>query len=425
MTEQLTVALFDRPIGLLAVNEPSPSPEDWTFTYLPGYLDSGAPVPLSVAMALRSEPYSGAVARNWFCNLLPEGAVREAVVTRLRIPANDDFALLAAIGGECAGAVSIYNPEVSTEKIEGSSETDLETLLHSQGADVGEGAWALLGTPLRLSLAGAQDKIPVIAEPNGRLRLPRASESSTHILKPDSHRFPGLRDLEALGLALARAIGLDAAHARPMKVADHSALLIERYDRQPIAGATTRRLHQEDFCQALGYPGELKYQSQGGPGLAACSKLIRRLGLGPAAVQGLLDWAIFNALIGNADAHAKNLSLLRDIEGRLKLAPFYDLVPTLALPERLVDRTPALRIGSAARIDQINSEDWRGFARDAGYAPRFVLNRVAELANAIREKLPPVAAQLIEQGSDPARIQSAIEVIGNNAQRAGGNLETT
>lgn len=423
MTEQLTVALFDQPIGLLAVNEPSPNPEDWKLTYLPGYLDSKTPIPLSVAMELRREPYSGAVVRNWFCNLLPEGAVREAVVTRLRIPTNDDFALLAAIGGECAGAVSLYNPKVGTEKIEGSSETDLATLLHAQGADIGEGTWALLGTPLRLSLAGAQDKIAVIAESDARLRLPGPNESSTHILKPDSHRFPGLRDLEALGLALARAVGLDAAHARPVKVADRSALLIERYDRQSIAGATTRRLHQEDFCQALGYPGELKYQSQGGPGLAAFSKLIRRLGLGPAAVQGLLDWAVFNALIGNADAHAKNLSLLRDIEGRLKLAPFYDLVPTLALSERLVDRTPALRVGTAQRIDQISPEDWRLFAQDAGYAPRFVLNRVAELADAIREGLQPVGAQLIEQGSDPARIQSAIEVISNSAQHAGRNLE--
>jgi len=417
MIGQLTVDLFGRPIGRLAINEPSPSPEDWTFTYLSAYLDSRAPVPLSVSMALRGEPHAGAVARNWFCNLLPEGAVREAVTTRLRIAANDDFALLAAIGGECAGAVSIYDPENPTENIEGSGETDVATLL--EGAQIGEGAWALLGTPLRLSLAGAQDKIPVIAQPDGRLRLPTPGESSTHILKPDSRRFPGLRDLEALGSALARAIGLAAAHSRPVKVAEHSALLIERYDRQLIAGDATRRLHQEDFCQALGYPGELKYESQGGPRLAACSKLVRQLGLGPAAVQGLLDWAIFNALIGNADAHAKNLALLRDLDGRLKLAPFYDLVPTLALPERLVDRTPALRIGTAQRIDQISADDWRMFARDAGYAPRFVLNRVAELAGGIGEKLLPTGTSLIEQGSNADRIRSAIEVIGKNVERVG------
>nr|WP_273544210.1 HipA domain-containing protein [Luteimonas saliphila] len=291
-----------------------------------------------------------------------------------------------------------------------------------QGSDAGEGSWALVGTPLRLSLAGAQDKIAVIAEPGGRLCLPRSDESSTHILKPDSRRFRGLRDLEALGLALARAIGLDAAHARPVEVANHPALLIERYDRTSGADGATLRLHQEDFCQALGYPGELKYEGQGGPGLVACSQLVRRLGLGPVAVQGLLDWVVFNALIGNADAHAKNLALLCDHKGRRRLAPLYDLVPTLVLPESLIDRAPALRIGTTQRIDDISADDWRMFARQTGYAPRFVLGRIAELADSLLAHLPSVGADIVTHGGNETRVQHATDIIMNNALRMLGKI---
>src|SRR3546814_20646634 len=95
----------------------------------------------------------------------------------------------------------------------------------------------------------------------------------------------------------------------------------------------------------MGYPGELKYEAQGGPGLAACSQLVRRLGFGPRAIQGLLDWVAYNALIGNADAHAKNLALICDQDGPRQLAPFYHMVPTFIIPGSLHQRRPALRDG--------------------------------------------------------------------------------
>lgn len=394
----LPVSLFGQHTGELALAGPLRSPEDWAFVYAPAYLESPAPIPLSVSLPLRPEPFAGAVVRNWFCNLLPEGGVRLAIEARLRLPPRDDFALLAAIGGECAGAVSVGAPAAV-----GGDSIDLKTLL-GETIGNGDGDWALHGAPRRLSLAGAQDKLAVIVDGNGRLRLPAVGEPSTHLLKPDSLRFRGLRELEALGLALAAAVGLDAARARAIDIGGRHALLIERYDRRLDDGAV-QRLHQEDFCQALGYPGELKYEGQGGPGLAAISQLLRRLALGPAALQGLLDAVVFNALIGNADAHAKNLSLLVDRTGRRRLAPLYDLVPTVALPETLVDREPALRIGGATRIDAITADDWRSFARAAGYAPGFVLRRVGSLADAVLAALPRVIADLTASGGDPQRLQ--------------------
>ena len=414
MNETLQVMLFDRPVGELAIGG-ARSPEDWRFNYQPDYLGASLPVPLSVTLPLHAQSFQGAAVRNWFCNLLPEGGVRDAITARLRIPRNDDFALLSAIGGECAGAVSIFSAGPRNEGVP-VKEDDLETLLYLQGEDAGEGAWALLGTPLRLSLAGAQDKIAVIAEPDGRLRLPRRNEPSTHILKPDSRRFRGLRDLEALGLALARTVGMSVAASRPVQVMGRPALLVERYDRTADDGHI-QRLHQEDFCQALGYPGEMKYENQGGPGLARCSKLIRELGLGPAAVQGLLDWVVFNALIGNADAHAKNLALVCDRQGHRRLAPFYDLVPTAVLPESLIERTPALQIGAATRIEAITAEDWRAFAAQSHYAPRYVLNRVVGMADALLDGLEASGARLIEQGCDDKRMGSAVQSIGQHVRQ--------
>jgi serine/threonine-protein kinase HipA len=416
VTDRLHVRLFDRHVGELGIAGEVRAPEDWRFAYDADYLASAEPVALSVSLPLRAEPFAGAIARNWFGNLLPEGAVREAIAVRLRIPVWDDFELLAAIGGECAGAVSITPPQaMAASQLDVS--LDLETLLAEQGGDTGEASLALIGTPRRLSLAGAQDKIAVVRGGEGSIRLPAIGEITTHILKPDSLRIRGLRDLEAFGLALARAVGLVVVPSSIVTVAGHKALLVERYDRHVGEHGRLARLHQEDFCQALGYPGELKYEAGGGPTLALCARLIRQqLRLGPTAVQALLDWVIFNAIIGNAEAHAKNLALLCGPDGRRRLAPFYDLVPTIAIPEQLIERKPALAIGHAARIDAVGADDWRLFAAATGYAARFVQRRVAELAGLTLGAMTGVARDLVGQGAGKARIEKARAAIIHNAQ---------
>jgi serine/threonine-protein kinase HipA len=417
VSDRVDVRLFGRHAGVLSIEDALRSPESWRFAYASEYLASAVPVALSVSLPLRADAFEGAVVRNWFSNLLPEGGVRDAIERRLRLPARDDFALLTAIGGECAGAVAIgADPESATARA--SDDPDLETLLAAQGGDAGEGAFAALGTPHRLSLAGAQDKIAVVREADGRLRLPAGDEPSTHIVKPDSLRLRGLRDFEALGLSIARAIGLHVVEAEPIEIAGRKALLVARYDRIARADGVAR-LHQEDFCQALGYPPELKYEAQGGPGLAACATLIRSmLRLGPDALRGFLDWVVYNGLIANADAHAKNLALLCGEDGRRRLAPFYDLVPTAVIAESLIDREPALRIGGAARVDRITLADWRDFAEAAGYAPRFVLRRVADLAQAVRTHASAAAHALIESGADRERMRRAVTFIEGNVERA-------
>lgn len=411
----LIVRLFDNIAGRITRVGDGDAPEDWRFTYDPAYLAQVDAIPLSISLPLREEPHKEAVVRNWFCNLLPEGRVREAITQRLRLDPRDDFAFLAAIGGECAGAVSVSDPDAESVAQEGDGE-DLEALLVSSGG-ADEGNWALLATPRRLSLAGAQDKLAVVRGADGRLRMPHRGEPSTHILKPDSLSIAGLRDMEAFGLALARAVGLEAAFSEPVLVAGRKALLVERYDRVFDEAGSVRRLHQEDFCQALGYPGELKYESQGGPSLKHCANLVRDQRLGPMAVQGFLDWVAFNVTLGNADAHAKNLALLYSPGGRLSLAPFYDLVPTITLDPRQLSREPALRVGAARGIDAVTADDLRTFATATGYTPRFVLQRVAALAARVVEAVPKVAEDLAQRGAGSARLEKVVEVVGTNAKR--------
>lgn len=140
--------------------------------------------------------------------------------------------------------------------------------------------------------------------------------------------------------------------------------------------------------------------------------------MGPKASQHFLDWIVYSALIGNADAHGKNLAILHGRQGELRLAPLYDLVPTIAFSEREIERTPALDIGNALRIDQVEAADWDVFARQAGFAPRLVRRRVQELAERIFGVLPTVLAELEHEGADTVLLQRrAMQPITDNAQR--------
>lgn len=414
---RLPVRLHGLPTGALAIGADR-TPEDWRFTYDVRYAGTPGAMPLSVSLPVREAPWAGAVVRNWFCNLLPEGAVREAIERKLRIPPRDDFALLQALGGECAGAVAIGAPPVDARDAD---ERELDTLVWELGPDLGDAALALLGAPRRLSLAGAQDKIPIVLGAQGQALLPAPGEPSTHILKPDSTRLRHLRDLEALGLRLARAVGLEVVDCALVDVGGRRALRVTRYDRE--AGVEgIQRVHQEDFCQALGYPGELKYEVQGGPSLGQCADLLRqRLRLGPQALMRFLDGVLYSVAIGNADAHAKNLSLLHR-PGATTLAPLYDLVPVIAMPESMLSREPALRIGNAERIDAVGAHDLDLFSEAIGVRPAFARRRAILLARDVAARAASVAEALVAEGGDGPALRAAARVVGDNAAAFAGRL---
>jgi serine/threonine-protein kinase HipA len=237
---------------------------------------------------------------------------------------------------------------------------------------------------LRLSLAGAQSKLPVLIR-DADIALPLGNTPSTHIIKPEPGRFPGLVATEVLCMTLARRVGLNVPPVSIRLVGNRPCIVVQRYDRIREADGSVRRVHQEDFCQAMGFPPERKYQQEGGPLLQDCIGLLREWSTVAALdIRDFLDGLIFNMLIGNADAHGKNYSILyRKTERRL--APFYDLVCTLAWPE--LSKTPAMKIGQGDSIERITPAHWQKMARESLVGWPMLRERIADLCGKCIEGL--------------------------------------
>ncbi len=387
MKSALSVWWNDAIVGTLRLDEHG----DTTFDYAPDWLADADRPALSRSLPKQAEPFDRRRTRPFFAGLLPEEAQREAVARALGISKGNDFAFLKALGGDVAGALTLwpegdmppaYHGAVAREPLGDNALIDMLDALPTRPFLAGDEG-------LRLSLAGAQSKIPVVLV-DGAVALPAPGQPTTHILKPPMTRFPATTANEAFAMRLASAIGLSVAAVEARSVKDRPFLLIERYDREIDAAGVARRLHQEDFCQALGIPPEHKYAAEGGPTFKVGFQLLREAASRPALeVLKLLDAAIFNLIVGNADAHGKNYSLLYGRDGTV-LAPLYDLMCTIAYPE--VSQKLAMKIAGLATIEDLNTPPWTQFAADTGLGGAFVRRRVGELADAVRREAPQVAS---------------------------------
>jgi len=359
-----------------------------TFQYGAAWLGKPEPVALSRSLPLRDEPFKQKECRGFFGGILPEENNRRVIARILGISAKNDFAMLEQIGGECAGAIS-FLPDDEKLPDDGNryrklADDELAKILRElprKPLMAGEEG-------IRLSLAGVQDKIAVRVD-DGKISIPRGSAPSSHVLKPAIDIFEGIVFNEAFCMALARACDLEAAPVAIGKVEDIDYLLVERYDRIRGEDDSIERLHQEDFCQALGIPAETKYQSEGGPSLADCFALLRDASSAPARdLIALLDAVIFNVLIGNHDAHAKNFSLLYRPDRSVGLAPCYDLVSTVFYPE-LTDRM-AMKIGKQPKSSLVSPKDLDRLAADAGLGAALARARVPALAGRLLAEIPGI-----------------------------------
>ena len=216
-------------------------------------------------------------------------------------------------------------------------------------------------------------------------------------------------------MRLAAKLGLDVAAVEIRAVAGRPYLLVERYDRIIDSDGQVRRLHQEDFCQALGVFTERKYASEGGPTFKTSFDLVRRACTRPAVeLLKLLDAAIVQVLIGNADAHGKNYSLLHRDDG-IVLAPLYDLLCTVAYPD--LSPTFAMKIARRGALAEFRPGDWDSFAKEAGLAPPFVRRRVAELVNSALEHRNQVVEQLAQSPAIERALQDYADLIQRRAEK--------
>lgn len=359
------------------------------FRYDPAWLADAEALPLSRQSPLQSEPFEGQRVNVFFSGLLPEADARDQIARNLGISANNDFAMLERIGGECAGAITLL-PEEQAGALP--SNNDLRWLSEEEAAGIIK---QLPQRPLlageqglRLSLAGAQVKLPVVIEMSSsgaiRMALPLGDTPSTHIIKPEPLRFPGLAENEAWCMALARHLGLNAADVWQERIGDVPCLIAKRYDRaSPTSDAMVQRLHQEDFCQALGYPSSRKYQQEGGPSLRECFQLIRDWSTTPVLdIRHMLDAVIFAVMIGNADAHGKNHSFLYSGESR-RMAPLYDQVCTMMWPE--LSSMLSMKVGTASRLEEVSPEHFKQLCDQAKLGWPMVRERIGELCRRMHE----------------------------------------
>jgi serine/threonine-protein kinase HipA len=362
---------------------------------------------LSVSLPVRAAPYAEAELLPFFAGLLPEGLVRERLARRFRLNVSDVFGFLRAIGRDSAGALSIVEDEtdLEAERNEGVQWlSDAE--LAQRVADLG--TRPLADEPaagIRISLAGVQDKMAVVIS-GKRVGLPRGTTPSTHILKPasverrgsrgDKLAYPSLVANEAFCTVLAGQANLRAASVEIRQIGGEPALLIARYDRA-VTGAEVTRIHQEDLCQALGIAPDRKYEADGGPALSAYLDILRRWSVEVLAdQQEMMDRVAFNYLIGNADAHAKNTSLLHGREG-IRLAPAYDLLSTLVyehLPPDLAVAINGMYDGNALRAVHWKKEFSRLGLNEDLYGTRF-----AALATRVTKAIPTAREQLQRWGA--------------------------
>lgn len=365
------------------------------FNYDQEWLGSPDSFPISHSLPLSGEFEHGIADHRFFANLLPEAAAREVICRSLGLSVDNDFELLAAIGGECAGALEIipegsqlptaacsYEP-IRIQDLQKAIETNLPyTRIYTGGK-------------LRLSLAGAQNKWPVYFD-GKQLYWPVDNAPSSHILKFTHRDYKGLHWNEAYTSYIFRQFGLPAGE---VKIGDGYSL-IKRYDRKINADGTILRLHQEDFCQCLGYPHYKKYESDGGPGFKDCIDLVRKISASSGKDQiNLLYWQELNLLLGNADGHAKNLSILYSDSGP-ELAPFYDLVCTAVYPG--ISRNLAFSVGGNADPSQMRKQDWHLLASKLEMRPRILLNALDNFITILQEHLPDYHQQFIDlNGSDP------------------------
>ena len=340
-------------------------------------------IPLSLSLPLRKDPYLDDESHAFFANLLPEEKIRVVIARNLGISLHNDYGLLEKIGGDCAGAVSLYphGDDVSPETgiYQQLTPTELNTII----SELPRRPLLAGEQGIRLSLAGAQKKLPVYFD-GSFYHLGHGSAPSSHIIKPPMDDLDGTVENEAFCMALAQAVGL---HVPDSFMYQHDAtrvFVVKRYDRI-AAGEGIRRLHQEDFCQALRLPPEFKYETEGGPSLAACFNMIRHNSKNSGKdLLSLLNWVIFNYLIGNSDAHAKNISLLLFPEG-VVLAPFYDLISTRIYAHYGVASGLAMKIGGESDPDAVHKRQWELFAEEIGVKPNLVLTRVSAVSRKIEE----------------------------------------
>ncbi len=407
--------------------------------YAEQWLQTAGAFPVSVTMPLLADLYPKDVISPWLANLLPEEELLKVLTRSLGLDQADVLAVLAEIGGDTAGALSFgatsdrdlwtYVPLTTFYDT-----SDPQLALERHFDDLGRRPFLVGEEGVRQSLAGGQKKSALaVLGPDGApvLRLPQEGDvlaiplsgaPSTLNVKPDNPNLPGICENEVWCLRMAQAVGINAAQATILQSSKRTAIGVLRYDRRVGRSGQLVRLHQEDFAQANGLPPGRKYERGTLPGLTLKSLLETGRHVSASDALALLDQVMFNILVANTDAHAKNYSLILPVGAALRLAPLYDVSTVLSWPH--VAKSYAQYIdGKRRRPDMIAGQHWESIAREIGYRPTDVKNRVQQLVDAIVANRAKVTAEVSAlPGASAGYVEQTAEAVEENALRMAGKL---
>lgn len=410
-----------------------------SFRYTERWRATRGAFPLSLTMPLAEAPYPSEVISPWLANLLPEEEQLQILTRSLGLDRADTLAVLAEIGGDTAGALSFGTPTDRTAWA-WTPLTDLYAIPDPQAAlerhfeDLGRRPFLVGEEGVRQSLAGGQKKsalavlgpdgAPVLRlpQPGDMLAVPRNGAPSTIIVKPDNPNLPGITENEVFCLHLAQGIGISAAETTILATGKRTAICALRYDRRVGRDGRIDRIHQEDFAQTNGIPPGRKYERGTLPGPDLRALLATSRTLPPTDALALLDQVIFNILVANTDAHAKNYAILLPIGAEPRLAPLYDVSTVLPWPH--VTQFFAQNLaGKRRKPETMAGRHWDTIARDMGYRPTDLRQRVQDLVDAIVASRIAVAGAVANlPGVTPGYVEQAAEMIESNALRIAGRL---
>lgn len=375
----------------------------------------GVPL-LSTRLPVRALAYPGVEVRAWMDGLVPEGGVRAAMAHRLRLEEDDLFELLRHYGHDCAGAVTVVDPAEEPDELTAAVRWLTEEELAEAVRDLPRSPFGVgVSKKVRVSLGGVQGKLAVVWD-GQRIGLPEGLEPSTHILKPtpllsDEHeRYPGIATAEAMCLRVCHHLGLEVPEVQLLDLQTGPALLVERYDRL-LTSSGARRLHQEDLAQALGITSLQKYHEQGRdyPTLLQMIQVLRDHGAANArTLDDVVSRIVAHSLLGNCDGHAKNWSFLLT-DGTVRLAPVYDVVPSLLWPN--VDTTLAMPVGGCSLLEDLSAEDVRDEAASWPYGRRAVNRQIDRIASSIVPAVEAARHDVAQMGGDEAVVDGIFGIV--------------
>lgn len=375
MTKELSVRLHGVQVGVLKLVNGK-----MEFTY-----DENAQTPISLSLPLQKEPFKEKVCRAFFGGLLPENPnMRELLAKKYNINVNDDFKLLKEIGRDCAGALSFHEmtePQKSYQmlKIEGSILSDEELTKYLEELPYRP----YLGK--RLSLAGAQEKTAVCVI-NGKIALPNDDIPTTHIIKTALPKYVQSIQNEYICMKAAKEIGLEVAEVEIRKVGDIEFLLVERFDRKYSNNLECERILQEDFAQSLSVQARDKYKVT----FKDCLKVLNQTATPANSKLRFVRQVIFNYLIGNTDAHAKNFSVYLTDAG-IALTPAYDLLCSSIYD---CDQRIAMKIGKTRYYSDVTEKDWEIFAQDLDMSYKLVQAELERQKTLLPKNIEKLAKEL-------------------------------